>query len=599
MVFGHNVNKYYLRYWYLYLLGILALIVVDYANSVIPPQIISKIIDGLNGELDVTREVFVNTQLNPLIIKLVVILAISFVCRALWRIGFFGVGFRAARDMRHELFAKSLTLSQSFYSDNKVGGLMSYYINDVQSVRESLGWGTMMVFDSIFLIPMVLYNMFKVNWLVTLLCLIPLILIAVLGGVVGMYMEKKYKARQDSFERLSDYTQESISGIRVVKAFVREAQELRDFQKINKNNEKVNIEYLKLSVLFNVLVEVLIWTVYFLIVIFGSLFVLNKTSNDGLNGLTVGELTALVAYFDTLLWPMFAIGDIINMHSRGTASLKRLDFILDQKSDLIEKEDAVELKDFKGNIKFDHLSFKYPDSKDIYALNDISFEIKAGEFIGIIGRTGSSKTTLVNLLLRLYNIEPNEIFLDGIDIMDYKIKDVRESIGYVPQDNFLYSASIESNIAFSTNDPDQDKVRKEARIAGVDSDIMAFPKTYETKLGERGVSVSGGQKQRISIARALYKDPKVLILDDSLSAVDTKTEADILKYLKEDRKGKTTILIAHRVSSIKDADKILVLGDNGTLSGFGTHEELIENNEIYKETYRLQKLDEIGGVSHE
>ena len=593
MVFGHNINKYYLKYWYLLVLGIFSLVVVDYMNSILPPQIIESIINGLD-EGTLTTDMLTNY-----IWQLVIILVVSFVCRVLWRLGFFGVGFRAARDLRHELFKKSLTLSQTFYSDNKVGGLMSYYTNDIQSVRESLGWGTMMVFDTLFLIPMVLYNMFITNWLITLICLAPLILIAVLGGVVGEYMEKKYKARQDAFESLSDYTQESISGIRIIKAFVREAQELKGFKENNKHNEKVNMDYLKLSILFNVLVEVLIWTVYFLIIIFGAYFVLSLSDNEKLNGLNIGQLTKLVTYFDTLLWPMFAIGDIINMHSRGTASLKRLDFIIDQKTDLIEKEDAIELKDFKGNITFNHLTFKYPDSKDINALEDITFDIKAGEFIGIIGRTGSSKTTLVNLLLRLYNVEPNQILLDGIDIMDYKIRDVRDNIGYVPQDNFLYSTTIESNIAFSSSTPDYDKVRREAMVAGVHKDIMNFPKEYETKLGERGVYVSGGQKQRISIARALYKDPTVLILDDSLSAVDTKTEAEILEFLKSERKGRTTILIAHRVSSIKDADKILVLDNGGTLSGFGTHDELLENNEIYKETYRLQQLDEIGGLDHE
>ena len=593
MVFGHNINKYYLKYWYLLVLGIFSLVAVDYVNSILPPQIIESIINGLD-EGTLTMD-----MLKMYIWQLVAILGISFVSRVLWRLGFFGVGFRAARDLRHELFKKSLTLSQTFYSDNKVGGLMSYYTNDIQSVRESLGWGTMMVFDTLFLIPMVLYNMFITNWLITLLCLIPLVLIAVLGGVVGSYMEKKYDARQNAFESLSDYTQESISGIRIIKAFVREAQELKGFKENNKHNEKVNMDYLKLSILFNVLVEVLIWTVYFLIIIFGAYFVLSLSNNEKLNGLNIGQLTKLVTYFDTLLWPMFAIGDIINMHSRGTASLKRLDFIIDQKTDLIEKEDAIELKDYKGNITFNHLTFKYPDSKDVNALEDITFDIKAGEFIGIIGRTGSSKTTLVNLLLRLYNIEPNQILLDGIDIMDYKIRDVRDNIGYVPQDNFLYSTTIESNIAFSSSTPDYDKVRREAMVAGVHKDIMNFPKEYETKLGERGVSVSGGQKQRISIARALYKDPTVLILDDSLSAVDTKTEAEILEFLKSERKGRTTILIAHRVSSIKDADKILVLDNGGTLSGFGTHDELLETNEIYKETYRLQQLDEIGGVDHE
>jgi ATP-binding cassette subfamily B protein len=589
MILGKSINKYYLKYWYLYLIGLTSLIIVDYANSVLPPQIIGSIIDELDAGT-MTSE-----YLSTSIWQLIIILVISFICRALWRLGFFGVGYRVGRDLRHRLFEKSLTLSQTFYSDNKVGGLMSYYISDVQEVRQSMGWGVMELCDVLVLVPMILVNMFKTNWFVTVLVLIPLILLASLGALVGKTMEKKYKKRQDAFESLQDFSQESISGIRVVKAFVREASELRDFRKINKDNEKINIEYLRASVLFNVLAQALIWTVYFLIVFIGSYFVLGSSSIESLNGLTVGSLTKLVAYFNTLLWPMIAIGEVINIHSRGAASLKRIDFILNQKSDLIDGKE--ELKDFKGNITFNHLTFRYPDSDSVDALKDVSFEIKAGEFIGIIGRTGSSKTTLVNLLLRLYNVNPGELLLDGKDIMSLKITDVRENIGYVPQDNFLYSTSIESNIAFSSSNIDEKRVKKEAMIAGVHGDIMEFPDAYQTRLGERGVSVSGGQKQRISIARALYKDPSVLILDDSLSAVDTKTESEILDYLKTERKGKTTILIAHRVSSIKDADKTLVLDTGGVVSGFGTHDELIKNNEIYRETYLLQQLDDIGGVS--
>ena len=249
---------------------------------------------------------------------------------------------------------------------------------------------------------------------------------------------------------------------------------------------------------------------------------------------------------------MFAIGEIINIRSRGKASLKRVDEILNNKSDLIEAKNPIKVDDIKGDISFKHLSFKFPNT-DQFALNDVTFDIKAGEFIGVIGRTGSSKSTLVNLLLRLYNVEKDEILIDGNDIMDYSISDIRKNIGYVPQDNFLYSTSIDSNIAFSDRSINIEKVKKNARIAGVHEDIMMFPHTYETILGERGVSVSGGQKQRISIARALYKDPNILILDDALSAVDTKTESEILKFLKEERKGRTTILIAHRISSIKDA----------------------------------------------
>lgn len=590
MVFGKNINKYYLKYWYLYLLGIASLFFVDYAGSVLPPQILGDLIDYLDGDLPVTMSVV----FSDYILKLILILGVVFLCRILWRLGFFTVANKVRYDLRNRLFKKSLTLSQTFFSDNKVGGLMSYFSNDINSVGESIGWGTMMFFDCLFLIPMVVINMFKENWVVALVCLFPLITIAICGTIVGIYMEKKYKNRQDEFENLSDYTQESISGIRVIKAFVKEAKELQGFIKQNKRNEKANIEFMKLSIAFNIAIDFFIWLIFIIIIGVGSYFVFS----DGAIKISRGSLTTLIAFFDNLLWPMFAIGDIINMSSMGKASLKRIDFILDQKQDLYETKNPVSIKDFKGSIKFDHLDFHFPDAINVNALNDVSFEIKPGEFIGIIGRTGSSKTTLVNLLLRLYNVDKNKIFLDGVDIMDYSIKDIRDNIGYVPQDNFLYSSTIEENIAFSANQIDREKVELEAKIAGVHSDIVLFPNGYETKLGERGVSVSGGQKQRISIARALYKNPKVLILDDSLSAVDTKTESEILNFLKTERKNKTTILIAHRISSIKDADKILVLDKGGRVSGFDTHENLLKTNKIYQETYSLQKLDDEGGITH-
>ena len=591
MIFGKNINRYYLKYWYCYLLGIAALVVVDYADSLLPPRIIGEIINALDTGT-MTHEFLLNRC--GLILLLVVI---SFVGRFLWRIGFFTVGHRVAEDLRHRMFKNTLTLSQTFYSDNKVGALMSYYINDIDSVRESFGWGTMMVFDTLILLPLVLVEMFKINWVVTLVLLFPLFLIMLLALTMGKAMENRYKTRQDKFEELSDLTQESFSGIRVVKAFVREARELHDFKKKNKENENVNMHYLRLSVLFDNLIEFLIWSIFAGVIALAAYFVLVDNPDLVIN---VGELTQLVAYFDTLIWPMFAIAEIINIRSMGKASLRRIDEYLAKKTDLVEPKDPVKTDSIKGKITFNNLSFKFPDAQeDQYALNNISLNIKEGEFIGIIGKTGSSKTTLVNLLLRLYNVEKGQIFIDDIDIMDYSIESLRSRIGYVPQDNFLYSKDIESNIAFSSpnrKDIDFEKVKQKARIAGVDADIMEFPKQYNTVLGERGVSVSGGQKQRISIARALYKEPDLLILDDSLSAVDTKTESDILNFLKQERKNKTTILIAHRISSIKDADKIIVLDRGGILSGFDTHENLLKNNEIYRETYNLQKLEEEGGV---
>ena len=443
-----------------------------------------------------------------------------------------------------EQIKKSLTLSQTFYSNNKVGGLMAYYTNDIEEIGESVGWGFMEMCDILVLTPTVLYHMFKLNWIVALVALIPLALIALGATFMMKFMSKRFKIRQDEYERLSDFTTESISGIRVVKAFVRESKEEEDFEKENQVNYEVNMSFIKLQMVFNTILDTLIWLAYFLIIVAGSYFVLNNDSN--ILGIEIGDLTKFASYYNTLIWPMFAIGEVINMSSRGRASLSRYDSIMDSVIDLKDGDKTIDLDTFKGSISFNHLTFTYPDGTSP-ALNDVSFNINAGEFIGIIGKTGSSKTTLVNLLLRLYNVDDGEILVDGEDIMSYKIHDLRSVMGYVPQDNFLYSTTIEENIAFSTGHIKEEDVKRTALIAGVHNDIIDFPDNYRTVLGERGVSVSGGQKQRISIARALYNDPKILILDDSLSAVDTKTEADILSFLRNERKGKTTILIAHRV----------------------------------------------------
>ncbi|MBP5343225.1 ABC transporter ATP-binding protein [bacterium] len=590
MVFGKNVNRYYLKYWYFIAIGVVSLLIVDIFGSVLPPLIASDIVDHIDkGLISIDNY---KDYLIPQALKLLGCALVSFVSRFLWRFGFMSIGHRVARDLRHRMFKNSLTLSQTFYNDNKVGGLMSYYINDVQAVEESFAWGIMETFDSLFLTSIILFEMFSASWQITLFCLIPLVLILVIALSSDIVLERRYKVRQDNFEKLSDFTQESFSGIRVIKAFVRERKEYEAFMVRNKENEEANMRYLRFDILFMNFIELFIWGAYFAIIFAGAYFNLVRGE------ITIAVLILFVKYFDTLIWPMFAISEIINIRSRGKASLVRIDEILNAKSDLIDTCDPVPLGDIKGAIKFDHLTFCYPSKKDIKALDDVSFEIKPGEFVGIIGRTGSSKTTLVNLLLRLYNVGENQIFIDDVDIMKYSVKDVRSLIGYVPQDNFLYSSTIESNIAFSSKKSDINQVIKNAKIAGVHKDISEFKEGYSTILGERGVSVSGGQKQRISIARALYKDPKILILDDSLSAVDTKTESEILQYLKEERKGRTTILIAHRVSSIKDADKILVLDSGGKLSGFDNHENLLKNNTIYKSIYNLQKLEEEGGVEH-
>ena len=384
--------------------------------------------------------------------------------------------------------------------------------------------------------------------------------------------------------------QEDLSGISVIKAFVKESVELSRFAKVNKDNVDKNMEFIKLSIIFNIILTVLINVIIGIIILIGGKYVIDFNNGVSTKEFTVGNITEFYSYFGSLIWPMMAIAQLINISAQGRASYVRIKKLMDEKNDIL---DGNLDKPTKGSIRFENLSFTYPNS-ELEVLSNINLNIKDGELVGIIGRTGSSKSTLVDLLLRLYNVPENKVFIDDKDIMKLKVEDVRNLIGYVPQDNFLYSDTIKANIAFSDEEINEDKVMESAKLADVYDNIMEFEDKFDTVLGERGVTVSGGQKQRISIARALYKNPEILILDDSLSAVDTETEDIILKNLLNVRKGKTTIIIAHRISTIEAADQIIVMED-GKISGVGKHKELLETNELYSELVRLQKLEDLNG----
>lgn len=401
-------------------------------------------------------------------------------------------------------------------------------------------------------------------------------------------MEKKWKARQEAFSSLSDFAQESFSGISVIKAFVKELKELWAFKKLNKDNENANVEFVKASTLLHILIHLLVQSVMCLILGYGGYLVYIDTDNT----FTIGKLIEFMSYFGSCIWPMMAISMLVDLSSRGKASLNRISEFLDYKNNIFDK-DVIDVDFIKGDIEFRNLTFKYPDSNE-EVLKNISFKIKHGENIGVIGKTGCGKTTLVDLLLRLYNVEDNTIFIDDIDINRIPIKTLRKYSSYVPQDNFLFSDTIESNIAFAYEYVNKDDVIKASKLADVHDNIIGFDKGYETILGERGVTISGGQKQRTSIARALMKDASILILDDSVSAVDTKTEKVILNNLKETRSGKTTLLIAHRISTVQDLDKILFLED-GKVLGFDTHENLYNTLEEYRNMVELQRLEEEKG----
>lgn len=585
MVFGKYVNKFYKKYFWHFFFGILTVIFVDYIQLFIP-AITGRIIDSItNGGISEGNWQFLIEQ----IIYIALVGLGMFVGRFLWRICIFGEAVLVQSDLRFDMFEKTEKLSQRYYKVNKTGAILSYFSNDLETIEESFGFGIVQMIDGVFLLVMSLVKMFKLQGVLTLLLLIPVVLLGLCAFFVDKLMEKKYEKRQKAFEDMSDYAQENFTGIRVIKAFVKERKELKQFAKEAKKNKDTNIEYVKVSSLLEVLFDALIYVIFGIILLGGSYLVYLNIKSSGVEGITIGSLIEFIGYADTLIWPIFALAGTINLIARARTSLKRISNLLDEKVEIVDDK-VVCPTDLKGEIEFKNFNFAYPDDENTLILKDVNIKIKAGETIGIVGKIGSGKSTLVNMLFRLYNVEDNTLFIDGYDIMHLPIRMVRDTIGCCPQDNFLFSDSIRNNIAFSNPDMSLEEVEKAAEFADVRSNIEEFKDKYETLIGEKGVSLSGGQKQRISIARAIVKDPKILVLDDSVSAVDVKTEETILHNIQKDRKGKTTILIASRVSTVKALDKIIVMND-GKVEAFGTHEECLKNSKTYTRMVELQSLE--------
>ena len=585
MVFGKYVNKFYKKYFWHFFFGILTVIFVDYIQLFIP-AITGRIIDSItNGGISEGNWQFLIEQ----IIYIALVGLGMFVGRFLWRICIFGEAVLVQSDLRFDMFEKTEKLSQRYYKVNKTGAILSYFSNDLETIEESFGFGIVQMIDGVFLLVMSLVKMFKLQGVLTLLLLIPVVLLGLCAFFVDKLMEKKYEKRQKAFEDMSDYAQENFTGIRVIKAFVKERKELKQFAKEAKKNKDTNIEYVKVSSLLEVLFDALIYVIFGIILLGGSYLVYLNIKSSGVEGITIGSLIEFIGYADTLIWPIFALAGTINLIARARTSLKRISNLLDEKVEIVDDK-VVCPTDLKGEIEFKNFNFAYPDDEKTLILKDVNIKIKAGETIGIVGKIGSGKSTLVNMLFRLYNVEDNTLFIDGYDIMHLPIRMVRDTIGYCPQDNFLFSDSIRNNIAFSNPDMSLEEVEKAAEFADVRSNIEEFKDKYETLIGEKGVSLSGGQKQRISIARAIVKDPKILVLDDSVSAVDVKTEETILHNIQKDRKGKTTILIASRVSTVKALDKIIVMND-GKVEAFGTHEECLKKSKTYTRMVELQSLE--------
>lgn len=585
MIFGKYLNKYYWKYFLLITIGLAALVAVDYAQLLIP-KMYGMVVDGIKfGVVDVNgAQLVFDMQFvwKHICLPMLFIIVFIVVGRFLWRICLFGSGIRVERDLRKEMFAHCETLSCEFYSREKVGNLMSLFTNDLETIQDCFGSGIMMTFDALFLGGLSLYKMFAMNWLMTLLSLIPMALMVGISLLVGKYMTLKWKVRQQTFSDLSDFSQESFSGIAVIKAFVKEFKELLAFRWLNKKNEDANVAYTKISTLLNVFVTLFVESVICIVLGYGSYLVYRGV-------FTGGQLMEFIGYFNAIIWPVTAITELIEMHSRGKASLRRVTDLLDANQNVHDGENCAVLQSVNGSIKFQNLTFRYPDA-EYDALSNVSFVINSGENVGIIGKTGSGKTTVAELILRCYNVPRDALFVDDIDVNDIKVTNLREFCAYVPQDNFLFSDTIHNNISFAVDDASRESVTSAATLAEIDDNIVKFSDGYDTVMGERGVTVSGGQKQRISIARALMKDAPILILDDSVSAVDIDTEKNILRNLQATRVGKTTILIAHRISTVRDLDKIILL-DEGKVVDVGSHEELMSRCDEYRNMVALQELE--------
>lgn len=590
MIFGKYINRYYLKNAPVLLLGLLALLMVDYIQLLIP-QFYRLVINGVNlGQVVVNGQPLPFTKevlLQHICLPMIWIVVLMVIGRFLWRICFFGSAVRVAANLRERMFDHSRQLSQQYYQVNKVGNLMSLYTNDIDTIQECFGDGILMFFDALVLGLMALYKMWRMDYKLTLLALIPALIMFGIGTVMGTAMTKRWEERQQAFSDLSDFAQENFSGIAAIKAFVKELKELMAFRKLNKQNEEINVIYTKIATLLEVLVTLFVESVICVILGYGGYLVYQGRFN-------AGQLVEYIGYFEAIVWPIMAISMLIEKTSRGKASLNRITELLDAPIDVADRPGVQELQNPQGSVEFRHLTFRYPDG-EYDVLQDISFTIHPGESVGIVGKTGAGKTALVDLLLRTYNVPDGTLFVDGKDVNTLSIHSVRAACAYVPQDNFLFSDTIAHNIGFGVDDASPEMIDHAASLADVRDNIVDFKDGYETVLGERGVTVSGGQKQRISIARALLKDAPILILDDSVSAVDTRTEKIILDNLKSSRANKTTLLIAHRISTVERLDKIIFL-DDGKIEAVGPHDELYTSCPKYRRMVDLQRLeDEAGG----
>ena len=573
-----TIKDYFLEHKKYYIIGVIWLIVIDGVQLIVP-QILRSLTDDLQlGTLDRGRLFYYSF----LIVATGLFIGVG---RYFWRIYLIGTSREIEYKLRNKLFSHLLSLSPNYFNTHKTGDLMAHATNDINAIRMALGPGTIMIVDSGFLLMFSLFMMVRTtNLRLTAAAVFTLPIIMLLVTRFGKIIYRKFKVVQEAFSDLSDITQESFSGIRVIKSFVQEKLVSDNFRSVNQNNFNKNMDLVKVHGGFHPLLQLISSISYLVIIFYGGRQVINGS-------ISLGDFVAFNSYLGIIIWPTRALGMVINVLQRGAASLDRLNVIFNEKSEIIQTDSPIRLSPLKGDIEFRNVSFAYPNSNHD-ALTSVSFRVPAGKTLAITGRTGSGKSTIANLMLRLFDSSSGEILVDGNEIKEVSLDDLRNEIGFVPQDNFLFSQTIQENIALAYDHiPEESEIIEASKTAQLYDNIMEFPEKFKTIIGERGVTLSGGQKQRLSIARAIIKKPSILILDDSLSAVDTQTEEKILQGIRSFSRDITTILISHRISTVKTADEILFL-DEGSIIEKGTHQDLLEKKGQYYELYQRQLLEE-------
>lgn len=563
-----------------YIIGITFLALTSLANLV-PPRVLGLMADQLD------KGYISWGEYGALVLAVVAAAIVLYVLRYFWRKQIWGGAAELERQMRSKLFQHFMVMDRTFFQRHRTGDLMAHATNDVSAVQNVAGDGVLTLVDSLMMgLSTIIAMIIFVDFRLTIVALLPLPFLAFGAQRLGNHLHDEFNKSQAAFSRLNNKTQESVSGIKVLKTFGQAKEDTAAFDKMVDETIQINRKVFIWDSLFDPLGTIVIGLTYTITIIYGGLLVTNKV-------LSVGQLVSFIAYIGNMVWPMFAIGYLFNILERGSASYDRVEKLLEEKPLITDSraDDSLTSQDIEGDLVYDIKSFAYPDEKDIPVLQKINFTLKEGQTLGLVGRVGAGKTTIIQLLLREFDDYDGKITLNGHDIREIPLNVLLRQISYVPQNNFLFSTSIQNNIAFSEQDADNNQIIEAAKKSDLHNDILQMPRSYNTLVGENGISLSGGQRQRMSIARALLKQSQILILDDALSAVDAKTETEILKSLRKERRGKTTMIATHRLTSVVNADLILVLKD-GEIVERGTHEQLLANDGWYAEMWRRQELEE-------